>query len=175
MESSRPDVPAVRGTRVLHVQKAKGIGGSERHIIDLCAGLRALGAESRVLWLEQEGHLLEGLLALGRARGVEAERMPIREPFDATLALRLRRRLLADPPDIVHLHLIHATLHGVLAAKCGSSDTVFSFEELIFAVTGRAISTRANLELMKGHSPEVNNDQVSIDFFGANQYLQCLR
>lgn len=115
--TEKANIPVLRGLRVLHIQKAKGIGGSERHILDLCSGLQTLGARPHVLWLEQKGHSLDGLLALGRERGMNAERFPILEPIDLTLAIRLRQRFLAEPPDLVHVHLIHATLHGVLAAR----------------------------------------------------------
>ncbi len=110
-------VGELTGTRVLHIQKAKGIGGSERHIIDLCAGLQALGLQLQVLWLSQPGHPLDALLSLGKASGIRAEQMPIRGHLDPSLAFRIRRWLAANPTDIVHLHLIHATLYGVLAAR----------------------------------------------------------
>lgn len=107
----------LNGIRILHLQKAKGIGGSERHIIDLCAGLRQLGARPQILWLEQKGHALDGLVTLGNEMGVTARRLPIHGHLDPTAAPRISRWLRANPQDLIHVHLIHATLHGVLAAR----------------------------------------------------------
>lgn len=106
----------LRGLRVLHIQKTDGIGGSERHIVDLCAGLRARGAEARILWLAARAHALETLQALCRRQGVPFHRLPIRTDCDPRLCHTIRASLRQAPPQIVHLHLIHATLHGILAA-----------------------------------------------------------
>jgi glycosyltransferase involved in cell wall biosynthesis len=106
-----PDPPCV-----LHLQKAHGLGGSERHIIELCRALAPLGVRARVLWLESPRHPLAPLEAFARARGVESARLPIHGHLDPGLPGRLRAWLRANPADLLHLHLIHATLYGVLAA-----------------------------------------------------------
>jgi glycosyltransferase involved in cell wall biosynthesis len=107
----------IAGLRVLHIQKAHGLGGSERHILDLCAGLTMLGLRPRVLWLEAPGHPLDALREIGVAAGVESATLPIGGDLDAGLIARLRGRLCDHPADLLHLHLLHATLYGVLAAR----------------------------------------------------------
>jgi glycosyltransferase involved in cell wall biosynthesis len=106
-----------RGLRVLHVQKAHGLGGSERHIVDLGRALGALGFGVQVLWLEAPGHPLDALVAFTREHGVPVARLPIRGHLDPGLPRRLAAFLRRDPPDLLHLHLLHATLHGVLAVR----------------------------------------------------------
>ncbi len=105
------------GSRVLHLQKALGIGGSERHIIDLCAGLRRFGARSEVLWLVDPHHPIDPLLALAAAAQVPCAVLPIRADLDPGLCARLCDFLRARPPDLLHAHLIHATLYGACAAR----------------------------------------------------------
>lgn len=106
-----------RALRVLQVQKAHGLGGSERHIVDLSRALRAQGFLVQVLWLEAPGYPLDALAAFTRESGVPVARLPIRRHVDPGLPRRLAAFLRRDPPDILHVHLIHATLHGVLAAR----------------------------------------------------------
>jgi glycosyltransferase involved in cell wall biosynthesis len=115
----RGDAVPIHPPRVLHVQKAHGLGGSERHIIELCRALAPLGVSARVLWLESPRHPLDSLEAFARARGVESGRLAIRGHLDPGLPRRLRAWLRANPADLLHLHLIHATLYGVLAAGAG--------------------------------------------------------
>jgi glycosyltransferase involved in cell wall biosynthesis len=98
------------------MQKAHGIGGSEKHIIDLCHGLRDLGAVPQILWLEEQGHPLNALMALCASRSLPASCLPIGGDLDLQLPGRIRGWLSAHPQDLIHLHLIHATLYGVLAA-----------------------------------------------------------
>lgn len=107
---------AEHGLRVLHVQKAHGLGGSERHIVDLGRALGAHGFGVRVLWLEAPGHPLDGLVAFTRENRVPVARLPIGGHLDPGLPHRLAAFLREDPPDLLHLHLLHATLYGVLAA-----------------------------------------------------------
>ena len=54
--------------------------------------------------------------------GVPTERMVIRRDIDLGLFGKLRRYIKAMKPAAVHTHLIHADLHGIVAAKragCG--------------------------------------------------------
>ena len=101
---------------VLHIQKAVGIGGSERHIIDLCRGLTDRGWRAEVLWLEDPRRPIAPLVELCGRAGLAVARLGIRRHADPSLTRRLRALLRARQPDLVHLHLIHATLYGALAA-----------------------------------------------------------
>ena len=117
MATQTPREQSLTDVRIVHIQKAKGIGGSERHIIDLCRGLAERGAQLHVLWLTQRGYPLDALLALCRENAVAAECLPIRGHLDLTLPHRLKHALCVLNPAILHLHLIHATLYGAWAAR----------------------------------------------------------
>lgn len=112
--------------RIMHLQKAKGIGGSERHIIDLSRGMAERGAQPSILWLTERGHPLDALLALCREAEIAADCLPIGGHLDPLLPRRLRRALHGSSPAIVHLHLIHATLYGAFAARAAGVRAVFA-------------------------------------------------
>jgi len=101
--------------RVLHVQKAKGIGGSERHLLALLPALAEAGVEVRVC-----------VAAAGRARdfterlrelGVSLTVLRAGPHVNPLLVTALRSEIRGFRPDLVHTHLIHADLHGQLAAR----------------------------------------------------------
>ncbi|MBD3235825.1 MAG: glycosyltransferase, partial [Candidatus Eisenbacteria bacterium] len=73
-----------------------------------------------ILWLAAPTRDLRSLRRACGARGVPDERLPLRGHLDPGLLPGLRRWLQRAAPDILHLHLIHAQLHGTLAARgCG--------------------------------------------------------
>jgi glycosyltransferase involved in cell wall biosynthesis len=101
--------------RVLHVQKAKGIGGSERHLLSLLPALAAAGVDVRMC-----------VAAAGRAADFTERLRELGVPFavlragphvNPLLVTELRREIRGFRPDLVHTHLIHADLHGQLAAR----------------------------------------------------------
>jgi glycosyltransferase involved in cell wall biosynthesis len=101
--------------RVLHVQKAKGIGGSERHLLALLPALAERGVETRMCVLRTgEGHQFVHALA---GAGVDVSVLDAGRDVAPTLVTRLRREIQRFRPDVVHTHLVHADLHGLLAAR----------------------------------------------------------
>jgi glycosyltransferase involved in cell wall biosynthesis len=101
--------------RVLHVQKVKGLGGSERHLLELLPALASRGHDVRMLVLTTgEWHRFAEPLA---ARGVELEATPAGLDLDPRPAFAVGRVIRAFDPDVVHTHLIHADVHGQLAAR----------------------------------------------------------
>jgi glycosyltransferase involved in cell wall biosynthesis len=101
--------------RVLHIQKAKGIGGSERHLLSLLPALAEAGVEVRMC-----------VAVAGRARdfteplrelGVSLAVLRAGPHINPLLVTALRREIRGFRPDLVHTHLIHADLHGQLAAR----------------------------------------------------------
>jgi len=110
--------------RVLHIQKASGVGGSERHLLSLLPGLAEAGIEVRmcVAATGRAGDFTSRLSALGIPLSV------VRAGPDANplLVASLWREIRAFRPDLVHTHLIHADLHGQVAARLGGIPGVSS-------------------------------------------------
>lgn len=117
-------------TKVLHVTKASGVSGSERHLLTLLPGLRERGVECSVAVLATEGS--DAFVDALQRVGVPA--IPIAAGPDVSPATvwRLRQEIHRVTPDIVHTHLIHADLHGQIAARLAGVpgvSTVHSSED----------------------------------------------
>ncbi len=112
--------------RVIHLSKMSGAAGSEGHLLALLPGLRARGVDARLWVLAEPDSPLDEYLARAGALGVPTERLTIRRDFDLALLWRLARHLRYERPDILHTHLIHADLYGVLAARLAGVPRVVS-------------------------------------------------
>jgi glycosyltransferase involved in cell wall biosynthesis len=100
--------------RALHVQKVKGIGGSERHLLTLLPMLVAHGIETRMCVLESgEGRRFVDEL---RATGVDVTAHPAGPDINPILVPTLAAEIRRYRPHVVHTHLIHADIVGQLAA-----------------------------------------------------------
>ncbi|MDQ7857900.1 MAG: glycosyltransferase family 4 protein [Armatimonadota bacterium] len=111
--------------RLLHLQKVTGIAGSERHLLDLLPGLAARGCEIRMVVLA--AGQASRFLATARERGIPVETIPAGPDVNPAIVAALARRIQRFTPDLVHTHLIHADLHGALAAALVRVPTVSSF------------------------------------------------
>ncbi len=95
--------------RVLHVVSSSRLAGTERHVIELCAGLRDLGVEAEVACPPGGG----GLDAALGARGIPAHPLDLE---GRRLAASLPRLVdLARNVDLLHAHLSHAAAACVAA------------------------------------------------------------
>lgn len=112
--------------RVVHVSKATGIAGSEKHLLSLLPGLAKRGVDVRMLVLEAPRHPATMFAEALSMRGVPVERVPLYAHLDPTAMLRLVRLLRALQPDIVHTHLIHGDLYGIWAATNAGVSCVIS-------------------------------------------------
>jgi glycosyltransferase involved in cell wall biosynthesis len=101
--------------RVLHVQRIGGIGGSERHVLELLPALRERGIDARFLGLDDTGAAPGPFYEALERTGVPLERLPCPRDVDPRLARRVRRAVGAQRPDLLHTHLIHADVYGALA------------------------------------------------------------
>jgi len=114
------------GPVIVHVCKMKGIGGCEKQLLELLPALRQQGLDIRLIVLEDKAQPVPGLAADFQSRGVPTERMPIFRDVDVALVFRLARRLRALEADVAHTHLIHADVHGTLAARLAGVPRVIS-------------------------------------------------
>lgn len=103
-------------TRVLHLHKITGVGGSERHLLTLLPALRERGVDARFLGLDVAGSDAPRFYAALDAAGVPHR--SVRCTFDANprMAADVIRAIGAEQPDLLHTHLVHADLYGALAA-----------------------------------------------------------
>ncbi|MCS7007501.1 MAG: glycosyltransferase family 4 protein, partial [Gaiellaceae bacterium] len=101
--------------KALHLHRIGGIGGSERHLLELLPALRARGVDARFLGLDDTRAAPEPFYEVLAGRGVPSERLPCPRDLDPALALRVRRTVRGERPDLVHTHLVHADVYGTLA------------------------------------------------------------
>jgi glycosyltransferase involved in cell wall biosynthesis len=135
--------------RVLHVQKAKGIGGSERHLLALLPALAAHGIEPTMCVLVEGGgdRFVEAL----RALGVDTIPTPSGADIDPRTISRVVRIVRQHRPDLVHTHLVHGDLYGQLAATLLRVPSVASmhgapafYHRLPYRMVGRVVGRLAD-------------------------------
>ncbi|MDP6792622.1 MAG: glycosyltransferase, partial [Anaerolineales bacterium] len=112
--------------RVLHIIKATGIAGAENHLLALLPALDRDRFEARLIVLTEPSKLAPEFFSALQAAGVTAERVMIRGHADPTLVPRLVMRSRVLAPALVHTHLLHADLHGTLAARLAGVPVVVS-------------------------------------------------
>jgi glycosyltransferase involved in cell wall biosynthesis len=108
--------------RVFHIQKVSGIGGSERHLLELLPALASRGAEVRMCVLGA-GTFRSFVEAL-QDRGVDAEILHAGPNLNPLLVFKIARRIHDFGPDLVHTHLIHADVHGQVAAQLAGVQAI---------------------------------------------------
>lgn len=102
--------------RVLHIQKLKGIAGSERHLLTLLPRLDRARFAPSMLMLEEPARPVDQFARELEAAGVHTRRVTIRRDVDPVCWYRVRAAVARGRYDIVHTHLIHGDLYGVTAA-----------------------------------------------------------
>jgi glycosyltransferase involved in cell wall biosynthesis len=110
--------------QIVHIIKIVLTAGAERHLLRLLPGLKARGLDVHLIVLVQPDKPMDDFVALAADAGISVERIKIHRHADVTLLPRLARRLRQLRPDVVHTHLIHADLYGVLAARLVGVPTV---------------------------------------------------
>jgi glycosyltransferase involved in cell wall biosynthesis len=111
--------------RVLHVQKVKGIGGSERHLLSLLPNLSAAGLDVR-MWAATTGAGHRFVEAL-RGRGVRVVEVAAGAHVNPFLARSLWTEIERFKPELVHTHLVHGDLYGQPVARAARVPAVSSF------------------------------------------------
>lgn len=112
--------------RVVHIIKAKGIAGAERHLLDLLAGLRVRDVDAQFLLLVEPNDSSNALQNAAEAQAIPAQSLVIHRHLDPGLINRLRTALRELKPDIVHTHLFHADFYGIPAARLSGIRTVMT-------------------------------------------------
>jgi glycosyltransferase involved in cell wall biosynthesis len=96
------------------VQKVAGMGGSEKHLLTLLPALRDAGTEVRMLVpaAGQSSRFTEPL----RSFGIPVRTVAAGPDVNPLVVRALLREVRTFQPDLVHTHLVHADLHGQIAA-----------------------------------------------------------
>ena len=107
--------------KVVHVQRLRGVGGSERHLLTLLPALRERGVDATFIGLDDADP--DPFYAQLDHLHVPYVRLRAPRDLDPALGFRLRRSLRRAQPDIVHTHLVHADVYG---AATGGRATIVS-------------------------------------------------
>jgi glycosyltransferase involved in cell wall biosynthesis len=102
--------------RVIHLTKITRQAGSEGHLLELLQGMRACNVDAHLWLLVEPGNPVQSYVDRAEALGIPVRRFVINRHLDPGLWLRLAKALRQAKPNLVHTHLIHADLYGILAA-----------------------------------------------------------
>jgi glycosyltransferase involved in cell wall biosynthesis len=111
--------------KIAHVAKMTSIAGMERHLLTLLPGLRACGLDTHLIVLVEPDKPMDSYVAQMEKSGVPAEPMVIHRDFDLGVISHLARKLRDGGYDAIHTHLIHADVHGALAARRAGIGDIF--------------------------------------------------
>jgi glycosyltransferase involved in cell wall biosynthesis len=110
--------------RILHVQKVAGMGGSEQHLLTLLPAMRKAGVDARMLvaTTAQSSRFTQPLSSLG----VPTRMVAAGPDLNPLLVAALLGEIRTFRPDLIHTHLVHADLHGQVAAGLAGVGRVSS-------------------------------------------------
>ena len=135
--------------RVFHVQKVSAVGGSERHLLSLLPALAEAGVETHMC-VPATGRAADFIDAMSEL-GVPHSTVRPGPDVNPLMVGALRREIRAYRPDLVHTHLVHADLHGQLAARLARVPGVSS-------VHGTPAST--SVSRIAAHAGSLRADQA---------------
>jgi glycosyltransferase involved in cell wall biosynthesis len=116
----------LRANRILHIQKAGGIAGAERHLLTLLEHLdRTHFTFEFLLLVERDEHVKEYKSRL-EGIGVPTRTIPIKRNLDPVCLWQIMRFIRRGAYDVVHTHLVHGDLYGTVAAKLAGVSRVLS-------------------------------------------------
>lgn len=104
------------------------VAGMENHLLELLPGLCSRGLDVTLLILVEPAKAAEPITAYAaqlRNLGVQVELIEMPRDLDIRLIGQLARKFREAGYDAVHTHLIHADLHGVIAARRAGIRYVF--------------------------------------------------
>ncbi|MBN1572546.1 MAG: glycosyltransferase family 4 protein [Deltaproteobacteria bacterium] len=112
--------------RILHIQKITGISGSENHLVDLMSNLDRNRFEPTFLGLVEPNNRVDDYFDILESRSVQGERIVIRSHLDLSCLMEIVRFIKGGSFDIVHTHLIHGDIYGIMAAVMARAPHIIS-------------------------------------------------
>jgi glycosyltransferase involved in cell wall biosynthesis len=142
--------------RVLHVQKVKGIGGSERHLLTLLPALAARGMDVRMSVLGTADFMT--FVHQMRAEGIDTLVRAAKAHVQPELIPWLATEIRGFRPDLVHTHLVHADAYGQIAARLARVPGVSSvhsthdfYRRQPYLAVGRGVARLARRSIAISH------------------------
>jgi len=108
--------------RLWFVVPVMDLGGSERHLVRLAAGLRASGVDARILEVFREGVLKEDM----RKAGIPSECLNAGRGWGVSTFVRLWRWMKSAKIDVLHTYLFGFHLYAGLPARMLGVPVVLS-------------------------------------------------
>lgn len=112
--------------RVLHIIRATGVAGAERHLLTLLTGLRARGHDAQLALLTGPQQPLQDYRAQLGERDIPLHSFTMRGHLEPKLLPWLYTRMRELRPRVVHTHLFHADLYGALASRVAGVPALVS-------------------------------------------------
>jgi glycosyltransferase involved in cell wall biosynthesis len=112
--------------RVVHIIKVTRISGAERHLLVLLKGLRENAVDAQLIILVEPDRPMDDMISEAQANDIPIHRLVIRRDYDVNVIFNLRQLLHDINPNIVHTHLIHADLFGLIASKLAGIPTLIA-------------------------------------------------
>lgn len=116
---------AFSGTRIIHIIKVKGVSGAENHLLTLLSEL-SRDVQIHLIMLVEMQNLMTDFVSDFKKNGVEVTRIVINHHSDFSLIWKIYYLIRKIRPHIVHTHLIHADLYGILAAVLAGTKILIS-------------------------------------------------
>jgi len=110
--------------RICHIITGLEMGGAEKLVLDIARKIAALGHPCAICVLWGDAGLLEDR-PVGNIEVIRLRRKIKWNPFLVWTLYRVLKQMM---PDIVHTHLIHATLLGRLAARWADVPVIVTTE-----------------------------------------------
>lgn len=112
--------------KVLHVLKITAISGSENHLLSLLPLLADRCVDIVVVVMIEPGKPVRDFSERLEKHGIKV--LPVKIGLDLSLPalLKITRIMKREQPDIVHTHLIHGDLYGILSARIAGIREIFS-------------------------------------------------
>jgi glycosyltransferase involved in cell wall biosynthesis len=108
--------------RVLHIISGIDRGGAEKHLRFLLNNIDRKRFLPSLVYLKGKGEMEDDF----RSLGVEVANIGLKSNLDIPGFLRLKRLIRRGKFDIVHTHLFHADVYGVLAAHIAGVPVIIS-------------------------------------------------
>ncbi|MEN9214397.1 MAG: glycosyltransferase family 4 protein [Gloeomargarita sp. DG_1_6_bins_138] len=103
--------------KILHIQRAGSIAGSENHLLQLLPGLQRRGYDVTFLALTKPQEVPSALTQALSARGIPVIDLRIHREWQPQVLLRIYNLIRRENYDIIHTHLLYADLYGAFAAR----------------------------------------------------------